>query len=124
MRHGCPRNDGHGGRGVGAVRFGITGSTTLEARPTECAISLVTTPFAGREPNVQNGRLPPGASTVMRRLEPFRITVANGNSSTRTGTNLPAGGGPAPPPTSPCPPRLTLSPAPPSLPSPSPPHPP
>ena len=70
VRQGWPRSDGHGGSGVGTAIPGITGSTTFDGWPTEWAMSLVTVPFAGSESKVQNGRLPPGASTVMRNPRP------------------------------------------------------
>ena len=56
-------------------------------------MSLTTVPFAGRSPKAQNGRLPPGASTLMRRRDPARKMCANGNSATRADTNLPFGNG-------------------------------
>ncbi len=86
-RQGCPRNVPHGGGGAGAAASGMTGSTTFDGCPTECATSLTTDPFAGKSANVQNGRLPPGASTVMRSREPARKTCANGKSATRASTN-------------------------------------
>src|SRR5262245_49965565 len=96
-RHGSPRSEPQGGYDVGipAGGFGITGSTTSEGRPVECAISLTTVPEAGRSVKAQNGRFPPGASTVIRRREPARKMCAKGNSATRAATNCPAGSGAA-----------------------------
>src|SRR4029079_17874583 len=89
------RSDPQGGYagGIPAGGLGMTGSTSFDAYPFECAMSFTTVPFAGRSPNAQNGRLPPGASTVMRTRDPARKMCANGNSATRAETNRPAGSG-------------------------------